>query len=193
MPTTQGTPASRRPRCSPRPASGRVKSTVDVGLHGGSPHELVSLPPRAPAPAREPTLPPRPYEQDLHAAAGSGSPGCTGSTAARNRSSLGPIAGRGELLRREQHAGELGHARRLHGVDLRDHAVEREQLLSVMSDLPSLLMRFDVDSMREHDAALEILLRALELGVAHVAGGDVGDLLGDDREAGARFSSRVPM
>ena len=94
-----------------------------------------------------------------------------------------PDARRGELLGRQQHPRELGHARCLDPVDLRDHAVEREEFRVGDEGLAEPAHTARRRLHRENDAALEILLRAFELGLADVAGGDVGDLLGDDGEA----------
>ena len=55
--------------------------------------------------------------------------------------------------------------------------------VSVISDLPSRLIRFDVDSIDEHDPPLQVLLRAGELVRPQVARRDVRELARGDLEA----------
>ena len=82
---------------------------------------------RAPARApRRPCPPARPLSRIFTRARASD--GVTRSSASRNRSSLGPDAGRRQPLRREQRCGELGDRRGLDRVDLGDQPLEREQL-----------------------------------------------------------------
>jgi hypothetical protein len=90
---------------------------------------------------------------------------------------------RRELLGRKQDACELGHRRRLDAVDLGHDPVEREQLGVRDQRLAQTAHAARRRLHREDNPALEVLLRSLQLGLPDVAGGDVGDLLCDDREA----------
>ena len=87
-----------------------------------------------------------------------------------------------EPLGREERRGELGRPTRLDRVDLGDDPVEREQLGVGDQRLAEPVHPGRRRLHREQDPALQVLLRALELARRQVAGRDVGDLLGRDRE-----------
>ena len=111
-------------------------------------------------------------------------PGWTCSTAARKRSSFGPIpaADSASGARSTPRARQRPPARRA-SISAITRSTERISV-SVISALPSLRHAVRRRLHREHDASLEVLLRSLELCLGDVARGDVGDLLGDDLEAG---------
>src|SRR5205823_10857595 len=83
----------------------------------------------------------------------------------------------------EQHVGELADLLGLDGVDLRHDPPEREQLGVGDQRLaePGHPARGRLHA--EHDPALEVLLRALELARAQVPRGEIGDLRGADLDA----------
>ena len=91
-------------------------------------------------------------------------------------------ARRGQLLGREQRRRQRADRLRLDGIDLGDDPVDREQLGVGDERLAEPVHPGRGRLHRDQDAPLEVLLRAVELALREVAGGDVGDLLGGDRE-----------
>ena len=131
-------------RGSPRPPSGRVKSTGHVGVVVST--STSSCPAASSAGAStEPTLPLRPKTIDLHAAARSTRAGLT-------RSISGPLSGPrlGPIPppQRAARAGEFGRFFFFFFlVSLRDELNRaRAAACRLISDLPSQFIRFDVDS-----------------------------------------------
>ena len=152
MPTTQETPCSSAARTFAGAASGVVKSTAasqppSVGLVAElDPAHLVPgrlQPRRTTAPPSFPSAPKNAIftPQPARPASVLARP-----TAARNRVLVGPDAGRGEPLRRQQRRGELGELVGLDRLDLRHDRSSVRSSVSVTSDFPSRLIRFEVDS-----------------------------------------------
>jgi hypothetical protein len=94
-----------------------------------------------------------------------------------------PDRGDGERLGRQQHLGELRDRVGVHRLDLRQDAVEVEQLAVGDERLPEPAHAVRRQLHGEHDPALEVLLRPLELVRPGAVLGDVGDLLGHDAQA----------
>ena len=64
--------------------------------------------------------------------------------------------------------------------------------MSVTSDFPSRLMRFEVDSSERTIRPLRFSFARSSSPLREPAGRDLADLLDADLDAAARFSSRVP-
>src|SRR5205823_7474417 len=94
-----------------------------------------------------------------------------------------PDARRREPLRRQKRGGQLRELVRLDGLDLGDHALEREELGVGHERLPEPAHAVRGGFEREDDPSLEVLLRALELALAQPPGGDLADLLDTDLDA----------
>ena len=94
----------------------------------------------------------------------------------RNRSSLGPIPAADSRAGSSRTPASSASAAGVDGVDLGDDPVERQQLRvgDQRAAEPAHPVRGRLH--RERDPALQVLLRALQLALAQVAGGDVGDL-----------------
>ena len=149
VPTMLGTPCSRQARMLPTATSGRVKWTV-----------ASSLGPRPRRRSRSPDLVSGLLERGRQTSPPS--PGVRGGRPSRRGSGeqLGldpphrvaePLLARAdpgsrELLGREQDAGELGHGiGRTASISAAIRSIESSSV-SVISDFPSRLIRFDVDS-----------------------------------------------
>src|SRR6266508_2591757 len=139
-----------------------------------------------------PDLAGRSEQENPHAAAAATRPGQTGSTAARSRSSFGPIAAaerRSRASRRSANSAtpEISTA----SISARMRSSERSSL-SVMRDFPSRLIRFEVSSM-------DSMIRPLRFSFARVTSSSLtspADTLAICSERisrhSRRFSSRVP-